>query len=495
MTSGNRLVNAIEKGNNLQERYNLWEKELERMIIQCFEKEKKKKELKTPRIRKMMAKRRTVKKELLRNPTPQLIDKCNRLEENIRTEKWKDLNQNMAREIKSIEDGGGIESGAFWEFLKRMEGKKVEKATAILGKDKTLKTDKEEIKEEFRTFYTNLFQQEEIEDQMSRELVDLRIKVIETKTKRKIAQKPHRSKITQKDVEQHIKRLKNKTTVDKQGTNNIIIKNGGKDLVESLTKIFIEIDNLKVQPNQWMEMIVNSVYKNKGDRKDLENRRGLFITNSISKLYDKVKMDKNKDKFNSGISKFQVGGMSGKGTVDHTMTLDAVINYNKLMGSETYILFADAYKCFDKLNLKDCICDISEIIGEIMYAMNKKGKATIKTPVGMVENITADNIVRQGTIPGPKLCVVNTDKINKTGRKSYTYIGPRVRIETLAFVDDLQNASTSITNVVNTAKNLSTFERTKGYTFSIDEKKTAILIAGKKKNKTYEINAEVMEKL
>ena len=163
-----------------------------------------------------------------------------------------------------------------------MEGKNEEKATAIMGKDKTLKTDKEEIKEEFRTFYTNLFQQEEIEDQTSRELIDLRIKVIEMKTKRKIARKPLRSKITKKDVEDQIRRLKNKTTIDKQGTNNVIIKNGGKDLVESLTMIFIMIDNLKVQPDQWVEMIVNSVYKNKGDRKDLENRRGLFITNSIS---------------------------------------------------------------------------------------------------------------------------------------------------------------------------------------------------------------------
>ena len=275
----------------------------------------------------------------------------------------------------------------------------------------------------------------------------------------------------------------------------MIIKNGGKDLIESLTMIFIEIDNQKKVPDQWTEMIIISVYKNKGERKDLENRRGLFITNSISKLYDRVKMDKNNRRLNRHISKFQVGGMIGKGTVDHTMTLDAVINYNKLLGCETYILFADAYKCFDKLNLKDCICDISEIIGVEeayeLYIINQKGKATIKTPVGMVENIKADNIVRQGTIPGPKLCCVNTDGINKTGRKCYTYIGPRVRIETLAFVDDLKNASTSIENTVKAARNLSSFEKMKGYTFSIDKKKTAILISGKKKNKTYNIQAEV----
>ena len=37
------------------------------------------------------------------------------------------------------------------------------------------------------------------------------------------------------------------------------------------------------------------------------------------------------------------------------MTLNAIIDYNKSLNSETYILFADAYKCFDKLNLKNYI--------------------------------------------------------------------------------------------------------------------------------------------
>ena len=68
-------------------------------------------------------------------------------------------------------------------------------------------------------------------------------------------------------------------------------------------------------------------------------------------------------------------------------------------------------------------------------------------------------------------------------------LGPRVRIETLAFVDDLKNASTSIENTVKVARNLSSFEKMKGYAFSIDKKKTAILISGKKKNKTYDIQA------
>ena len=44
--------------------------------------------------------------------------------------------------------------------------------------------------------------------------------------------------------------------------------------------------------------------------------------------------------------------------------------------------------------------------------MNKKGKAIIKTPLGNAGPITANEIVRQGTIMGPKLCCINSELKN-----------------------------------------------------------------------------------
>ena len=95
-----------------------------------------------------------------------------------------------------------------------------------------------------------------------------------------------------------------------------------------------------------------------------------------------------------------------------------------------------------------------------MYKMNAKGMVSLKTPVGEVKGIVANEIVRQGTIPGPKLCCVNTDQINHIGRKCITYIGPRIKVETLGYVDDLQNSS-STGNLKNCVSNLRLFEDTK----------------------------------
>ena len=46
------------------------------------------------------------------------------------------------------------------------------------------------------------------------------------------------------------------------------------------------------------------------------------------------------------------------------MVFNATIDYNNFINSETYVFFADAYKCFDKLDLKTSLIDLYEILGE-----------------------------------------------------------------------------------------------------------------------------------
>ena len=191
-------------------------------------------------------------------------------------------------------------------------------------------------------------------------------------------------------------------------------------------------------------------------------------------------------KINNGISKYQCGGTKGKSSSDNIMTLNAIIDYNKLINTETFILFADAYKCFDKLTIKNCIIYLYKIIGakEAMdiYRMNEKGNAIVNTPIGNIGPIEVNGIVRQGTIMGPKLCCINTDKINSIGRKCITTIGPNVKTETLIYVDDIQNASSNVEQLEKVVINLQCMEETKGYIFNNDVNKTAILIINKKKN-------------
>ena len=148
----------------------------------------------------------------------------------------------------------------------------------------------------------------------------------------------------------------------------------------------------------------------------MENRRGLFITSVVGKLFEKVKLMDQRKIIEEKLSKFQTGGIKGKSTADNIMTLNAIIDYNNLINSETYIFFADAYKCFDILDLRVSIIDLYDILGaheaKLQYELNKRSTITIKVPVGDTNNIETGEIVKQGNLNGSISCNINTDKIN-----------------------------------------------------------------------------------
>ena len=188
-----------------------------------------------------------------------------------------------------------------------------------------------------------------------------------------------------------------------------------------INQIEEEVDS----PEEWKKIKILSHHK-KGNKMDLDNRRGIFITNNVSKIAEKARMTRIKEELNKEISRFQCGGLEGRSTVDHLLALNAVIDYNRYIGAPTYVIFGDAYKCFDKLDIKDCIKELGKIVGwkEALLAlkMNENGKAVIEYPAGETDEIDIKDNVRQGTIYGPKLCGIVTDKINSISRKNITLI-------------------------------------------------------------------------
>ena len=120
-----------------------------------------------------------------------------------------------------------------------------------------------------------------------------------------------------------------------------------------------------------------------------------------------------------------------------------------------------------------------------IYRLNKIGNATISTPIGNVGPVKVNEIVRQGTIICPKLCCINTDKINNIGRKCITNIGPNIKVEKLTYVDDINYANSNLVQIKKAVANLRCMENCKGFTFNNEKNKTELMIRNKKINKDY----------
>ena len=299
-----------------------------------------------------------------------------------------------------------------------------------------------------------------------------------------LAEKQEITYTTTEEIEEGIDKLKKKKCRDGSGWNNEMIINGGQEMLLSLQKIFNKLEEERLVPGQWNEVIVKAINK-PGPILEMEYKRGLFLTEVISKLYEKIMKSRNKAKIREYISPLQTGGAEGKTTVDHIMVLSEIIRRNRKMGKKTYILFGDAVKCFDKLWLKDCLvemykagCNLQDI--QIMYQLNKETEITVDTPLGKTEKFKVGEIVKQGTVLGPDLCCIETDQINNIGESQERHVGKQI-VGILVFMDDVMSAGTA-EEIRKAIRNFAEMEKLKKFTFGLKKTKFMIMKTGKGKD-------------
>ena len=222
---------------------------------------------------------------------------------------------------------------SFWEFRRRIDPKKTEISTQMEDESGKLTSDPGRIKEIYQSFYEKLFIKRKSETKEEKE-AELKVnKKIEEIKERAKTQTP--IKIEIKDVAEVVRKLKNRKAGDEEGWRNEMIKAGGQDMVEALTKIFNLVLREQSVPKQWESVIVKSIYKNKGKKSLMKNRRGIFLTSIVGKVFEKVLLQKvTKD---IKIDKHQNGGLKGRSTKDNWIALMAVIDMNRHLKRNTYI--------------------------------------------------------------------------------------------------------------------------------------------------------------
>ena len=141
------------------------------------------------------------------------------------------------------------------------------------------------IKQRYQEFYTDLLQtpasetlegkQREIEISESFESI---LKISNYQDKRTI---------DIQNIIDAVKQLKRRETGDRDGWQNELMLEGGTEMNYSILHMFNQILEGQNIPNQWKEMTIKYIHK-KGSKLLMENRRGLFLINILSKLFERV---------------------------------------------------------------------------------------------------------------------------------------------------------------------------------------------------------------
>ena len=193
-----------------------------------------------------------------------------------------------------------------------------------------------------------------------------------------------KQKPTDKELKMHFEKLLNPEDIDQRC--NTHVANGGVDIPQldcpitekevtdainatKSNKGYIGIDSafLKILPMSWISWIVyifNRIFKGaypkvwcaskliilfkKGCKLLCGNYRGISITDTLAKLYDRVLFSRLRTWIK--IDKCQAGSQEGRGCTEQMLALRLLIDYAKCKRKKLFICFIDFSKAYDRVS-------------------------------------------------------------------------------------------------------------------------------------------------
>ena len=120
-------------------------------------------------------------------------------------------------------------------------------------------------------------------------------------------------------------------------------------LADILLPLFQDIWQTKTFPKEWKEGIIVKVPK-KGDLSQCRNWRGVTLLAVISKIFNKVVLERIKNSLEMGLRKERVGFRQNRSCTDQIKPLRVIIEQSVEFQSPLYMLFVDYQRAFDSLN-------------------------------------------------------------------------------------------------------------------------------------------------
>lgn len=167
---------------------------------------------------------------------------------------------------------------------------------------------------------------------------------------------------TEKEIQQHINKLKTKKAPGSDGILNEMIKHGRFYLVPLINKLFNDIMNSGSFPKQWNAGIIVPIYKNKGDANSPSNYRGITLASSLGKLFTSILKSRymNFIEQNNKLNHEQFGFRCNSRTTDSLFIFQQLLY--KYFGNKqkVYTCFIDYEKAFDTVWQKGLLFKLSK---------------------------------------------------------------------------------------------------------------------------------------
>ena len=478
-----RISDVLQREGNITQIYKGWKEK----VSEIWKKNTTRVKKKNPRknIKRIIQIKKQLKKDSKKVNNSKrriIVGRIKLLDEQIDKERKQQFQNKIGKVVSKLRTEKGINGPNMWEVVSKLKRRRPSPPTAIKDKKGNILEDPEQIKARYLEHFSELLspaaatteqekQQEDLVNLASQSILDM-------------AKQQPTQLTTIKEVEDAMKKLKRKKAKDSGGWSNEMILDGGEEMTKSVHILLNKIETERMVPDDWKAVLIKTIGK-PGSVLEMNNKRGLFLTEVLSKLYEQILKSRNEDQVRDFVSPFQTGGVKERATVDNHIIFSEMIRNNKKLGRKTYVVFGDAVKCFDKLWLKDSLlelykagCNLQDI--EMIYRLNEDTNIVVETPFGKTDQANDGEVVKQGTVLGPQLCCVETDQINKIGESQDTMLGDQT-VAILIFVDDVMKAGTA-NDVRKAIRNFAEMEKLKKFTYGLKKTNYMILRTGREKD-------------
>jgi hypothetical protein len=293
-------------------------------------------------------------------------------------------------------------------------------------------------------------------------------------------------KITEKEIMQCIKHLKNKKAVGLDLISNEMLKYSQHAMLPVLIKLFNVILSSRKFPRKWCEGYVVPIPKG-SDKANMSDYRGLTMLNCMTKLFNAV-IDKRITKYLESqrvMDEKQIGFKKGSRTSDHMFILRNLIEKYAKSGTKLYACFVDLRKAYDSVDHLKLMYKLKQIgIGSHVYDILKDmyvnigSMLCVKSGNCLSGSFVSNVGVRQGDNLSPNLFKIYLNDIQQylTPDVNTPVLGTKT-IEYLLYADDMVLLSQTEEGLQRSLNGLSKYCKEWNLTVNID--KTKVLVFNK----------------
>ena len=231
-------------------------------------------------------------------------------------------------------------------------------------------------------------------------------------TLNEIAAPPHENiddglYITKEDIRKAIKSLKRRKAPGSDAITAEVLKAGGETMVSMLDKIFLKVIEEEDIPMEWAKMLVTPIHK-KGDKHNHANYRAIALLSIPGKVFNKVILQKIREKTETYSSQSQFGFRPNRGTVDAIFIVRQLMQKAKERGVDIHFHFIDFKSAFDTVWRKALwkmmrAIGVNSRIVNIIEKMYDKTNCAVVIDGHITEWFHVSVGVRQGCLLSPTL--------------------------------------------------------------------------------------------